>query len=185
MKNIIVILFALLITACGSTPTTKVDYNEETNFSSFKSFQFIEHASTSVDANPIMLNRIENAVKNTLTHQSLTFNENQADLQVTVHFVQQEKANNSSFSIGFGGSKMGNHRSTGVGVSTSIPISSDATIITTIVVDISNANKAVWHGSDSYEGKGDMSTEEKQNAINETVNRLLANFPPKKAPQQN
>jgi hypothetical protein len=180
MKNIIGFLFILLLTACGSTPTTKVDYNEETNFSEFKSFHIGKSASTSADANPILLSRIEKAIKNTLMQKPLTVQSESPDLLVTFHYAQQEKPNNSSFSIGLGGSSMGSRSSTGVGVSTSIPLDSSVTVITKIFIDISHNGKAVWHGTDIYEGEGDMPAMEKEKVIATTVSRLLAGFPPKK-----
>jgi hypothetical protein len=102
MGSIFALLITLLITACGSTPATKVDYNEETNFAEFKSFHIGKSASTSADANPILLSRIEKAIKNTLMQKPLTVQSESPDLLVTFHYAQQEKPNNSSFSIGLG-----------------------------------------------------------------------------------
>ncbi|TMM47496.1 DUF4136 domain-containing protein [Colwellia ponticola] len=127
-----------------------------------------------------MDNRIKNAIESALTRQLFTHQAEPADLQVSYHFTQQEKANNSSFSIGLGGAKMVGNGRAGIGLSTSIPIDSDATIITKIFIDISHNNTAIWHGTDTYEGKGDMSYQDKEDAITTTVNRLLANFPPTK-----
>jgi hypothetical protein len=76
---------------------------------------------------------------------------------------------------------MGSRSSTGVGVSTSIPLDSSVTLITKIFIDISHNGKAIWHGTDTYESKGDMPAIEKEKAIAVTVERLLANFPPKKS----
>jgi len=180
MKSLITVLFTLLLTACSSDPTTKFDYNEKTNFSLFKSFQFVEQTTPDLDANPVMDNRIKQAIESALIRQLFTPQAELADLQIEFHFTQQEKANNSSFSIGLGGAKIGGSGAASVGVSTSIPIDSDATIMTKIFVDISHDGEAIWHGTDVYEGKGDMSFQEKELVITATVNRLLSNFPPKK-----
>lgn len=183
MKSLITVLFTLLLTACSSGPTTKFDYNEKTNFSLFKSFQFVEQTTPDLDANPVMDNRIKQAIESALLRQLFTAQTELADLQIEFHFTQQEKANNSSFSIGLGGSKIGGSGAAGVGVSTSIPIDSDATIMTKIFIDISHDGEAIWHGTDVFEGKGDMSFQDKALAITATVNRLLSNFPPKKVPE--
>jgi hypothetical protein len=180
MKSLITALLTLLLTACSSAPTTKFDYNETTNFSLFKSFQFVEQTSAALDGNPVMDNRIKQAIDSALIRQLFIPQDELADLQIEFHFSQQEKANNSSFSIGLGGSKIGGSGAASVGVSTSIPIDSDAIIITKIFIDISHNGEAIWHGTDVYEGKGDMPFKEKEIAITATVNRLLANFPPKK-----
>ena len=180
MKSLITALFTLLLTACSSEPTTKFDYNEKTNFSLYKSYQFVEQTSPELDANPVMDNRIKQAIDSALTRQRYIPQNELADLQIKFHFSQQEKANNSSFSIGLGGAKIGGSGAASVGVSTSIPIDSDAIIITKIFIDISHNGEAIWHGTDVYEGKGDMPFKEKELAITATVKRLLANFPPKK-----
>jgi len=178
MKLFLTAIFSLLITACSSTTTTIFDYNEATNFSSLNSFQFIEQLN-SADENPVMDIRIKHAIKSALTTQSFIHQTDLADLQIKFHYSQQEKANNSSFSIGLGGFKIGGNGGASVGVSTSIPIDSDATIVTKIFIDISHKNEAIWHGTDIFEGKNDMSSQEKEQAITATVNRLLLNFPPK------
>ena len=103
---------------------------------------------------------------------------NSADLTISVTFSQKEKENNSSFSVGLGTSRMGSNSRGSIGVSTSVPINSEADIITAIVINMSDAKHAVWHGSDSYEASGDISMEEINKAVTDTVNRLLASFPP-------
>ncbi|PHR84185.1 MAG: hypothetical protein COA59_07935 [Colwellia sp.] len=186
MKKLITlfILFSLL-SACSNKPTSHIDFNPETNFQLFNSYQFSTQMNNSVDTNPIMINRIQGAVENVLASNGLnklTFIDiNSADLTIYVTFSQQEKENNSSFSIGLGTSRIGSNSSGSIGVSTSVPINSKADIITTIVIDISDANNAIWHGSDSYQASGDLSMEEKDKAVITTVNRLLANFPPQSA----
>jgi hypothetical protein len=184
VKSALFILFSLL-SACSNKPTSHIDFNPETNFQLFNSYQFSTQMNNSVDTNPIMINRIQGAVENVLASNGLnklTFIDiNSADLTIYVTFSQQEKENNSSFSIGLGTSRIGSNSSGSIGVSTSVPINSKADIITTIVIDISDANNAIWHGSDSYQASGDLSMEEKDKAVITTVNRLLANFPPQSA----
>lgn len=175
------ILFSLL-SACSNKPTISIDFNQETNFQLFSNYQFGTQMKNSVDVNPIMINRIQNAVEVALASKGLnkrTFVDlNSADLTIDVTFSQQEKENDSSFSIGLGTSRMSSRTSGGIGISTSIPLNGEADIITKIVIDMSNAKHAIWHGSDSYEASGDLSIEETDKAVTATVNRLLASFPP-------
>lgn len=186
MKKLITlcILFSLL-SACSNKPTINIDFNQEVNFQLFNSFQFSNQVNNSLDANPIMINRIQRAVEYALASKGLkkhTFVDmNSADLTISVTFNQKEKENNSSFSIGLGTSRMGSNSRGSLGVSTSVPINSEADIITEIVIDMSDANHAVWHGSDSYEASGNISMEETDKAVTATVDRLLANFPPQAA----
>lgn len=178
------IFILLTITACTSTSTTQIDYVKTTDFSEFNSFQFVESNNSNKGSNPVLNLHIRNAIENKLTLQQFISQDTDADLQIKFRFTQTEKPNNSSFSIGIGGAKIGGSGGASVGVSTNIPIESDATYITKIMIDISHEGKAVWFGSDSYEAKGNISPLEKEQLISETVNRLLTNFPPEKGAQK-
>lgn len=175
------ILFSLL-GACSNKPTINIDFNQETNFQLFNSYQFSTQIKNSVDVNPIMINRIQGAVEVALANKGLQKNTfvdmNSADLTIYVNYSKEEKENNSSFSIGLGTSRIGSNSSGGVGISTSIPVNGKANIITKIVIDMNDAKHAIWHGSDSYEATDDLSVEDTDKAVTATVDRLLANFPP-------
>ncbi len=189
MKQFILISILLtLLTACSSKPTVNIDFNPETNFKKFTSYQYSPEADKSLDANPIMINRIQIAIDHVLATKGLTkhdfVDKHSADLTIRVSFAKKEKQNNSSFSIGLGTSRMGGNSRSSIGVNTSVPINSEADIITKIVIDISDANQAVWHGSDSYEADKEIALEQTNQAVSATVSRLLANFPPEKATTQ-
>ena len=183
MKKLIAIwiLFSLL-SACSSEPTIYIDFNQKTNFERYNNYQFSPQVNHSTDANPIMINRIQNAVEYALTQKGLTkrafIDNNSADLTIYVTFNQQEIENKSTFTIGLGTSRIGSSSIGSIGLSTSVPIHTEADILTQIVIDISDANLAVWHGSDSYETSGHSTSEEIDEAVTQTVNRLLENFPP-------
>ena len=181
-KTFILCLLFCLLSACSSKPTIHIDFNQEANFQLFSSYQFSPQMNNSVGTNPIMINRIQNAVELNLANKGLkkrTFIDiNSADLTIDISYNQQEKEDNSSFSIGLGTSKIGRNTSGSIGISTSVPINSAADVITHIVIDMSDTKQTIWHGSDSYETSEDISIEEKNRAVTNTVNKLLANFPP-------
>ena len=185
MKHLFFISFLFsILTACSSKPTVNIDFNPNTNFQQFASYQYSPETDASVDSNPIMINRIQTAIDMTLATRGLTKHEfidkNSADITIQVSFSEQEKQNNSSFSIGLGTSRMGGNSRSSVGVNTSVPINNNADIVTKIIIDMNYANQAVWHGSDSYEAEAGLSMEQTNQAVNATVNSLLANFPPEK-----
>lgn len=185
MKRFFIIPFLFtLLAACSSRPTIKIDSNPNTNFQQLSSYQFSPKAKTSVDTNPIMIHRIQTAIDTTLTAKGLIKHEytdkHSADITIQVSFNEQEKQNNSSFSIGLGTSRMGSNSRSSVGINTSVPINSGADVITKIIIDMSDANQAIWHGSDSYEAKADLTIEQTNQTVLTTVNGLLANFPPEK-----
>jgi hypothetical protein len=193
-SRLVLISTALLIlSACQSTKV-KVDYDSKTNFQDFKSFSFVANKEitdkkntdkgvtnvikTNVD-NPILMGRIKSAIKEQLMAQGFTYQAKDSDLTINYHFIQQEKENNSSFSIGIGGSSYGGSRSSGVSVGTTIPINSDADIETTIIIDFSANNKAIWHGQDSYIAESDFTSAQRSEKVTTTITKLLAEFPPK------
>lgn len=185
MKRLFSISFLLyLLAACASKPTAKFDYNPNTNFQQFTSYQYSPVTEVSVDSNPVMIHRIQTAIDASIKTKGLTkhefVDENSADITIKVSFSEQEKQNNSSFNIGLGTSRMGGKSGSSIGVNTNVPISSNENIVTKIIIDISNENQAIWHGSDSYEAKNNLTMKQSNQAIMTTVNNLLANFPPKK-----
>ncbi len=185
MKQLILISILLtLLAACSSKPTISIDFNPETNFKKFTSYQYSLETDKSIDANPIMINRIQTAIDNSLTIKGLTkhdyIDKNSADLTIHVRFSKKEKQSNSSFSIGLGTSRMGGNSRSSIGMNTNVPINAEADIITKIVIDMRDANQAVWHGSDSYEAGKEVTLEQTNQAVSATVSRLLANFPPEK-----
>ena len=185
-KFVIGVIFLSLLTACGSTkPTLKVDFNPETNFQLFTSYQYSAKTDTSFDANPIMIHRIQSAIDSNLSIKGFTkhdfIDKSSADLTIKVSFTEQEKQSNSSFSIGLGTSNIGGHSRSSIGLSTSVPINGNTKTITKINIDIKDKKQSVWHGSDIYNSREALTFEQKNLAVIETVNRMLVNFPPQAA----
>lgn len=175
-------LFSLLI-ACSSQPRVNIDFNPDTHFQQLTSYQFSPVTDVSVDANPIMIHRIQTAIDTRLAQKGLkkhTFvDKSSADISIQVSFNQQEKQRNPSFSIGLGTSRVGGSSSANIGLNTRIPINSEADIVTQIIIDMSDKNQAIWHGSASYEAKESLSIEQLNQVVKTKVNELLAHFPPK------
>lgn len=181
-KSFILCMLFSLLSACSNKPTINIDFNQETNFQLFKTYQFRTQTENSVDINPVMINRIQAAIEVALANKGLQKNTfidiNSADLTIYVNYINKEKENNSSFSIGLGTSRIGRNSGGSVGISTSIPINEKTNTITKIIIDMNDEKHAIWHGSDSYEASDNSSIEDKNKAVAITVNRLLANFPP-------
>jgi len=183
MKKLIV-LFMLthLLSACSHKSTTQVDFNQDINFALFSTYQFSTHPNNSIDINPIMISRIQSAVENTLAKKGLRkhnyVSRSSAELTIFVTFSQEQLENNSSFTIGLGTSRVGSNSMGSIGISTSIPMNSESEVLTKIVIDISNEECAIWHGSDSYEASSNLAIEETDKAVADTVDRILKDFSP-------
>lgn len=181
MKRLLINFFLLFsLAACSITPTAKFDFNPNTNFQQFTSYQFSPNIDISVDTNPVMIHRIQTAIDTVLTNKGLTkhkyIDKQSADITIKVNFIEEEKQSDTSFNIGFGTSMMGRHSGSSIGMN--IPINGEVTIITKIIIDMNDTTQAIWHGSDIYETKEDLSIEQTDNVVNTTVHNLLASFPP-------
>jgi hypothetical protein len=186
-KIITTLTLLIIVSGCGSTPKPKVDYNQEINFFEFKAFYFEEKKPVTEEVNPIYQAQIVKAITYALTQKTLVLVEDEnlnkqdkSTLAISFHYKQTVKPQSSSFSIGLGESSLDSRGAASVGLSKSIPFGSDSLLITKIVVNISSQGKAIWHGSDTFEGQNDLPQTEKDKLINETVTRLLAQFPPPK-----
>lgn len=185
MKKLLVIAtFFSFLTACSSKLATNIDFNSDTNFQVFTSYQYRHEADTSIDANPVMINRIQTAVDKILAAKGLTkhhfVDKHSADLTIHVSFSEREDQSDSSLSIGIGTSTMGRHSRASIGLSTSVPINGEARKHIKIIIDMSDINKVIWHGTDSYQTSDNLSLEQKNQEVYSTVSRLLATFPPEK-----
>jgi PBP1b-binding outer membrane lipoprotein LpoB len=183
MKRLLIISFLYsLLAACSAKPTLKVDVNPDIDFKQYNTYQFSTKTDVSVDANPIMINRIQTAINTNLLAKGFIKNDESsktvADITIEVTFNTKEKQNNSSLSIGLGTSRMGGNSSSSIGINKSVPINGSADTVTTIVINMNDKNHAIWHGSDSYEGEGNLTGEETDQAVNTVVTSLLSNFPP-------
>ncbi|WNC67590.1 DUF4136 domain-containing protein [Thalassotalea nanhaiensis] len=170
----------LLLLGCTNTPST-VDYDTETNFGQFSSYQLADTtADTSAPSDEITSERIKEAVIAQLTQKSLSLVEQDGDLQVNYFTTLEQREKKSSFSIGIGGSNHSSNSSTGVGVGTTIPLDSKFNTYIQITIDMNHQGKLIWRGFDGFEAEQDISPEDKQKGINEVVAKVLANYPPKK-----
>jgi len=75
LSTFITAIFALsLLASCSSKPSAKIDYNPKTNLSSFTSFQFSPKQKVTLDANPILTNRIQSAVEQNFSNKGVNKN---------------------------------------------------------------------------------------------------------------
>ena len=184
IKTLITLLFSvMIISACKSTSST-VDYDTDTNFNQFKQYQMVASKQPTNKKQPptdqMTADRISAAIESQLNAKALTKVDAAAELQVSYFTATEQKENTSSLGISIGGAKIGGNTSTGVGVGTSVPISSDVSTITQITIDIYHQDKLIWRGIDSYETDSDVTPQEREKEINTTVANIMANYPPKK-----
>ncbi len=167
---------ALAAFAAGcSTLEIHADYDRETDFSRYRTFEIRDGARP---RDPFTQRRVERALETALTARGLTPAEGRdADLRVFTHFVTHKETRIDTYGYGMGGwydwRWRGGVRTTRV---TKIPIG-------TIVVDVVDARRKelVWRGTATDEISRDETPRERDAKVKETVEKLLADFPPGRA----
>ncbi|MFV7782624.1 DUF4136 domain-containing protein [Shewanella marisflavi] len=173
LRFIIPALAALLLSACASKPTQ--DYDIKYNFNYLKQFTLQKPANIS---DPLSTSRIDTAIVEHLTARGYVQTSDQAQFMVTYGFKVVDKPKRSGLSIGLGTGSWGSSGGVSVGTSVGVPMGSDSNKMQIIQIDIvdSASNKLVWRGSDAFDF--DDGGEKKAKETRETVNKILAQFPP-------
>ncbi|MCH4294810.1 DUF4136 domain-containing protein [Shewanella sp. 3B26] len=172
MKKSLLILLSLLLTACQSSPTT--DYDPKVNFGAMKTFALLSPPQTT---DPLSSERIRTSVEQSLLAKG--FSESATpDFKVTWAFETGSKPSGSGLSIGLGSGSWGRSGGVSLGTSVGIPLGGDK-LYQLIQIDVlsSGADKLLWRGSDGFEFS--EGGDDKADATQATVDKILALFPPK------
>jgi hypothetical protein len=174
-KPILVLCGLLLLASCAAT--SKQDYDVNYDFSVLKTFSQLIVKQTD---DPLTADRINKGINKTLLNQGYVFKADNADFLVNYAFVTENKEKDSGLSIGLGSGTWGSGGGVSLGTRIGIPLGSDTAKTQTIQIDIiePDAQRLIWRGSGQYHF--DQGGEHKANSIQATVERILAQFPPKK-----
>ncbi len=170
------VLGILLLTASlALAQDIKTDYNHTTNFSRYRTFMWVKEPRPE---NPLMKQRIMDAINAQLQLKGLRLVNENADLGVSANVATQERHTLQSFYDDFPG--WGWHRMWGPGMgyeTTTV----DTYEVGTLVVDLFDTrDKAVvWWGSSTatISDKAEKNTKK----IEKSVEKMFKDFPPKAA----
>jgi hypothetical protein len=195
MKLLPVFAFIILIAGCANPIQTTTDYQEGFNFSALETYRWHEPneynlKSNSYLANDLIDNRIRESVNAELMGKGYTLKESgQVDFLVNYTITTEDKLDVRTYNTYSGvypGWSYGRYYGSGpylynAPFEPGIP-ETQVTHYTegTFVLDIVEADnsKLVWRGVAQGRLKKDPTKEERDERIWETVNRMLANFPP-------
>ena len=181
MKKLLLLALSTgVLSGCSSISVSR-DFDASTDFSALKTFAW-QHAEQPQTGDPRLDNdlndeRIRNAVNATLAAKGFRpVGRDDADFLVAYFTDHQRKLSSGSVSVGVGRGSSGRHG--GVGYSSGVSDYDQATL----TLDILNSSdeKMVWRGvgsRSSYEGSNPAKS---VRIINESVEKILAKFPPKK-----
>ncbi|WP_404339565.1 DUF4136 domain-containing protein [Pseudoalteromonas mariniglutinosa] len=182
MKNLLIATAVLLLSACAKTPDW--DYDKSTNFSNYKTFAWMPSASLTKNVNnyqisPLMEKRVREAVNNELQRQNMQLVDvAQADVLINYHASVDTKIDVDTVNIGYGA--RWNYWGMGYNTQTTTREYEVGTLILDVVDRASN--QLVWRGAKEGRLKKNQTPEQRTQIVNETVAKILSNFPPQ--PQQ-
>ena len=149
----------------------QTDYDHTTDFSKYKTFTWIKEPKTE---NPLMQQRIIDAVNTQLEARGLELVSSGADLGISANAATKEQQTLNSFYDGFYG--WGWHRYWG-------PVTVETYTVGTLVVDLFDmqTKQVKWWGtaSDTISDKPEKNAKK----LNEAVEKMFKHFPPKGTPK--
>lgn len=166
-------LFLFVLLSCSSTKVV-YDYDSQTNFTAYKTFNFFEDAGKGL--NELDVKRVTNELTYKLKTKGMRLSETP---DIYINFLSKESASERRNTIGVG---IGGGGNVGFGISGGIPIGSKK-INQELIVDFveSKNNELVWQGIANSEIKERTSPEERLAHYKKIIIEILKGYPPKKA----
>ena len=149
----------------------KTDFDHSTNFGQYKTFSW-EKVQTK---NPLLVDRIKDAVNRTLTAKGLTEVPSGGDVEVFAVETTQNQQTLDTFYDGFGGGRRWRGFGGGFGEATT---TTENYKVGTLVIDLFDAKteNLIWRGSssDTLSDKADKNTRN----LDKGVSKMFQHFPP-------
>ena len=182
LRFVLMALMLSLIAACSGIPVNQ-DFEQGFDFSSLKTFAWDANEEDQwgvADSNELVDRRIRSAIESSLTSRQF----NQADaakadflVLYNVEVDQRISSSNVSGGVSVGRSTRGRHGSIGISTGSQIRTYEQGTLLID-VIDVAS-DKLVWRGTSS-QALPDLSDPQRlTDHINATVEKMLAQFPPK------
>jgi len=170
LKILIICVFVMVPLALIAQDV-QTDYDHTTDFSKYKTFTWIKQPKTE---NPLMQQRIIDAVNTQLETKGLRLVSTDADLGISANTATREEQTLNSFYDGFSG--WGWHRYWG-------PVTVETYTVGTLVVDLFDmqTKQVKWWSaaSDTISDKPEKNAKK----LNEAVEKMFKHFPPKGTPR--
>ncbi len=175
-----VVIFA--ISACSGIQVSQ-DYEQGYNFSSLKTFDWKPNDNNEygLQDNDLVDKRIRTAIVNTLSAKQYTLvDTGTPDFYISYHMTVEQKISTSNVSggVSMGRSSRGRYGSVGIGTGTQVSAYDQGTLLIDIT-DPSN-DMLVWRGISTQTVSEHSDPEKTTKQVNETVEKILAQFPPNK-----
>jgi hypothetical protein len=177
-----VILLAVLALGACSTMTVSTDYDRTASFAGYKTFDFIPAEEVK---NPLIRQRIEDAITAELQTKGLTRSSESPDLLIAGHakLSSETQINSTNFGYGWGGwggywGPYGGYGAMGMGTTSTtvreVPVG-------TLIIDLVDAKekKLVWQAVASDTIDTNARADERDYRIKKAMEKVFAGYPPK------
>lgn len=174
-KWLIVGLGVLLVFASCSSTRVRFDYERGVSFSQFRTFDFYE-VPRGVDADRLVLKRIDESIARELTAKGLTQTSDNPDLLVAVHTQSKDKINVTNWGYSFADYYYFGYWGMGP-TQTTVHQYEEGTLVIDLVDNADD--ELIWRGVASRALPSNPTTEAIDRIIDEVVSKTLANYPPR------
>ncbi|HEX4076795.1 MAG TPA: DUF4136 domain-containing protein [Candidatus Acidoferrales bacterium] len=173
LKTCLALFLLLGITTTVRAQSVSVDYDHRANFSGYKTFMWINRPHYRPD--PIMDQRLMDAVNAALTAKGWQLVTEGADVGVAVHIATRQKHTLETFYDGFGGG-WGWHLGPGFGTAITTAQTYE---LGTVIVDLfdTRTKQLIWRGVaiDTLSEKPEKDTKK----IEKAIDKVFKDFPPR------
>ena len=173
----IAIVAVLIAPALLLAQKVSYDYNKAANFAAFKTYA---HKDGTKVGQPLIDERIVNAIDTEMAAKGLTKTEANPDLFVVYHIAFDKQKDISTYSSGHAGGYGPYGWGWGGGMSTTTTQVRDI-LVGTLVIDIADAKagQVAWRGMGVKEINTTAKPEKRDKNISEAVAKIFKNYPPK------
>jgi hypothetical protein len=192
MKNIVIILFTVILLSSCSSLQIISDYDKTVDFTTYKTYTFLPwNENNSKMVGPYGQRRIYMALRNELNSRGYVEDENNPDLAISPLVIIEEKTGTTAYTNyynpgGYYGYYGYGYGGWGVGMGYSTTTYSDYTYLKgTLLIDMFDTSKKelIWQGGavgevEDDRHRGDKEKERKTNII---MKRVFSQFPVKPA----
>lgn len=179
-RTLYVFFSVVFLQACSGISVSQ-DYEQEYHFSGLKTFAWKpnENKGYGIEENDLVDKRIRTAIENNLLAKSYRLVESyNPDFFISYNVTVEQKISSSGMSGGVSIGRSSYGRYGGIGMSTGSQVRAYDQGTLLIDVTIPLGDKLVWRGISTQSVSEHTSPSESTANINETVEKILAQFPP-------
>ncbi|WP_419656143.1 hypothetical protein Dvar_52430 [Desulfosarcina variabilis str. Montpellier] len=175
-KKLICLLVCIALTGgCSSIYGVKYDYNEETDFSNYKTYDWMP-VPTKANLNDLVVARVKKAVNAELSAKGLTITSQDPDFLIAEHMGKQDRVEVDSWGYGYYGPRL-MYRGGFWGPNDVSTYHYEEGVLILDFVD-AGSKKLFWRGTAKAHVQNVDSPEKSQKLIDEAVKKILEKYPP-------